>query len=201
MKKTLLIIAALLFATPKSMALDQPLEKNEISSQYSLFTWHQIALGFNGMFTGADTFGTFKYNNFYSTGIFKIQYHHTIDEKIMCGFSAGYEWGGLKVNDKDDEPVDRLVEHHFFSLLGSAKIYYQNQTHFGFYAKIQAGVELELANKIEGDKITEEQKIKPHIAIQGVPIGFEFGGETLRAFVEIGVGTQGIWNIGFRKQF
>lgn len=200
MKKALLFIASVLIALPEAKAFE-PIKNNEISAQYAVFTGNQIVTFFKGAFTGVTSLGNFSCYEITGSGMFILQYHHAGDENIMYGFSVGYESVGQKLKDKNDVPVERMLNTHCFSILGSGKIYYKNFPHFGMYAKIQAGVELASGNMIEDDHITEEKKIKPHLAFQGTPLGLEFGGKTLRGFAEIGIGTQGIWSIGIKKQF
>lgn len=201
MKKTLLIIATLFIALPKAKAFE-PIGKNEISTQFAYFTGQQITSVFKDAFVGLNTFGDYHFKDLYSTGLFKLQYHHAAEEKLMYGISVEYEWSGLELKDKDDNPIDQIIQDNCFSILGSGKLYLQSFSHFGMYMKFQAGIQLVTCDKkIEGSQIIDKNSTKVRLAFQAIPLGLEFGGRTLRGFVELGVGTQGIWSIGVKKQF
>lgn len=200
MKKAIILILALLIASPKSHAFE-PLPKNDINFQYSTITGPQIASVFVGVFATAFSLGTYTLDEIKSTGMFSVQYYHSLGKRFMVGCSTGYEYLALILKDKNGAIRDGDVGNHFISLLPSVKFYYINNPHFSAYAKLQGGLLMMCDRVINEDQVEDRFDVGTGFAIQAVPFGMEFGGESLRGYVEAAYGSQGLLAVGIRKSF
>lgn len=200
MKKAIFFILALLVATPKSLAFE-PLQKQEISVQYSTITGPQIGVALADILTIMFSLGNYTMESYNSTGMFSVQYHHTLGKRFMLGCTTGYEYLKLFLKDKDGKVYDNGIGDHFISFLPSAKIYYGNWEHIGLYGKLQAGVLFSVDRLIVENEIKDEFVTEPSFSFHIVPIGLEFGGNTLRGYIEAAYGMQGFFALGIRKSF
>lgn len=199
MKKIATIVIAMLLAAPKAGAFE-PLPKQDVSFGYSYVTGPQFALFWGGAFAPLFSFGLYTLDEFYTTGQFSAQYHHSLGKRFMVGCALDYEWDGLTFKDRDDVPMDGISSAHFATLLPSAKLYYSNRIHFSTYCKLQTGLMLAIQPDTDSEDLSGT-KVETLWAIQLVPIGMEFGGQKLRGFFELGLGTQGLLTCGIRKSF
>lgn len=199
MKRIGVIIIGLLLAAPKASAFE-PLPRQEVSLSYSYVTGPQFALFWGGIFAPLFSFGIYSLDDFYTTGQFSAQYHHSLGKRFMVGCALDYEWDGLAFKDKDDVRMDGMSSAHFATFLPSAKLYYSNRLHFSTYCKLQTGLMLAISPDTDTEDLSGT-KVETLWAIQFVPIGMEFGGQDLRGFFELGLGTQGLLTCGIRKSF
>lgn len=199
MKRIAAILLALLLTVPKAVAFE-PLPKQEMSFSYSYVTGPQFALFWGGVFASLFSFGVYSLDDFYTTGQFSAQYHHSLGKRFMVGCAVDYEWDGLTFKDRNDVPIDGISSAHFATLLPSAKLYYSSGLHFSSYCKLQTGLMLAVQPDTDSEDLSGT-KVEPLWAIHFVPIGMEFGGQDLRGFFELGLGTQGLLTCGIRKSF
>lgn len=160
-----------------------------------------MASVFVGVFSTVFTLGTYSLEELKSSGQFGIQYHHLLGERFMLGCYTGYEYLSLVLKDKNGTIRQDDLGSHYLSLLPSVKFYYFNNPHFSAYAKFQVGGTFALSRDIVEDEIKDSFDIKPMFALQAVPFGMEFGGESIRGYIEAAYGSQGLVAIGIRKSF
>lgn len=206
MKRSLLILCALLIAAPKANAFE-PLPKNNIGIHYSTITGPEYMEGnmsiISAIFDGIIN-ALFKSDNktefvHHNSGMFTAEYHRTVGKRIQLGGALGFEH--TKVDQLNNGVTTSTTTTNWLSLLPSMKLYYMNRNHFGMYGKVQAGILLDFAN-VDGTTDSDKKKTGIAPAFQLVPLGLDFGTETLRCYGELGIfSTQGLFAIGIRKSF
>ena len=84
----------------------------------------------------------------------------------------------------------------------SAKYYWSNKEHFGFYSKVAFGATFHSESKSSDLESDNNDKNKVYFATQISPVGIEAGLKNLRVFLEGGWGEQGVIAlIGLRTKF
>jgi hypothetical protein len=119
------------------------------------------------------------------TGALSFQYLYSLNRTIKLGGTVCYEstWG--EWNDGNDYIV------HYPAIMATSKFMWFNREHFGMYSKLSLGMMLLLDGK-------NEDKPIPMLAGQASSVCMEFGGKTIRGFLETGWGNQGLLNFGVR---
>ena len=122
------------------------------------------------------------------TGGFSFQYLYSLNRTIKLGGTVCYEktWG--KWNNGSDYIV------HYPAIMATSKFTWFNREHFGMYSKLSLG----MMQLIDGKN---EDKPIPMLAAQASTICMEFGGQSLRGFLETGWGNQGLLNLGMKFSF
>ena len=122
------------------------------------------------------------------TGGFSFQYLYSLNRTIKLGGTVCYEktWG--EWNNGSDYIV------HYPAIMATSKFTWFNREHFGMYSKLSLGMMLLIDGK-------NEDKPIPMLAAQASTICMEFGGKSLRGFLETGWGNQGLLNIGVKFSF
>lgn len=122
------------------------------------------------------------------TGGFSFQYLYSLNRTIKLGGTVCYEstWG--KWNNGNDYIV------HYPAIMATSKFTWFNHEHFRMYSKLSLGLMLALDGK---------NKDKPILmpAGQASSVCMEFGGKSLRGFLETGWGNQGLLNFGVKFSF
>lgn len=131
------------------------------------------------------------------------------DEKYFGSISAEYfyhlkNWlgvGGILAYGQRKEDVyllgkkDGDIKNSYFTLMPAVKFDWLRKKNFGMYSKLAFGATLR-TEKYDGDTDTEM-----HINWQASLVGIEAGSPTLRGFLELGTGEQGIALVGVRYKF
>lgn len=131
------------------------------------------------------------------------------DEKYFGSISAEYfyhlkNWlgvGGILAYGQRQEDVyllgkkDGDIKNSYFTLMPAVKFDWLRKKNFGMYSKLAFGATLR-TEKYDGDTDTEM-----HINWQASLVGIEAGSPTLRGFLELGTGEQGIALVGVRYKF
>lgn len=198
MKKTVLLIAALLVASPKVMAIEEPLPDKELSFEYSMITGPDIAMFWAGVFVSVFSLGHYTLNDISCTGQFSFQYCHSLGERWMVGCSTSYEHAGFTMEDKNGVVDPDRTGGHFFSIMPTAKCYWFNKPHFGMYSEAQVGALASIMPDTNGENL-DKADFGAVIGFQLNLIGMDFGGPDVRGFLELGVGTQGFISLGIKK--
>ena len=122
------------------------------------------------------------------TGGFSFQYLYSLNRTIKLGGTVCYEktWG--EWNNGSDYIV------HYPAIMATSKFIWFNREHFGMYSKLSLGMMLLIDGK-------NEDKPIPMLAAQASTICMEFGGQSLRGFLETGCGNQGLLNLGMKFSF
>lgn len=168
-------------------------KKNEISMTYSQFTVPQFGYIFGGVFGIMLTGGYFDFENPVMPGCLGVEYNHWVNNWFGYGGSLLGEYMTADTYSKDssgNKTKDGVYNLGYVSVMPTVRFRWFNNPHFGMYSKLGAGV---------GLGITDECKLT--FAAQISPVCMDFGGESLRGFMELGVGMQGILAVGIKKMF
>ena len=201
MKRLLSSVALLIISSFVCLARTEE-SRHEISVSYGYITLPQ-AVDFigsagrtvlGGLYVGiadAMTPGDMEYPKRLDnggTGGFSLQYLYSLNRTIKLGGTVCYEsiWGEWNNGDQ------YLV--HYPSIMATSKFIWFNHEHFGMYSKLSLGLMLALDGK-------NEDKPIPMPAVQTSPVCMEFGGKSLRGFLETGFGNQGLFNFGVKYSF
>ena len=211
MKQTL--ITALLLACA-SMQAQNVSSRHEIGVSYGYPT---IAFA---MFVDSDPSCPHAEQAFYENdrnfGPLSLEYFYRISRWISVGGVFTY------INRQKDIVQEKIqigdFTERYYALMPSIKFNWVRSKHFGLYSKLVAGPCLHTkTDKVDSstmiiscgpdysrttfiDHCDEYTDRKVGLIGQVTPLGIEAGGR-LRAFGELGVGIQGVFNAGLRDQF
>ena len=199
MKRLLFSVALLIISSFVCLAQTDE-SRHEISVSYGYLTLPQaidlISVGtvtvLGGLYVGiADVMapGDQEYLNRIDnggTGSFSFQYLYSLNKTIKLGGIVCYEstWG--EWNNGDEYIV------HYPAVIATSKFMWFNREHFGMYSKLSLGLTLAINGQCEAMLIP---------AFQTSAVSMEFGGKSLRGFLETGWGNQGLLNLGMKYSF
>ena len=149
-------------------------------------------------------------NGIQATGF--IEYFNHINKHWAIGGSIGISeasGGGARFKNEDINFYSYFINYFFdptsdFSFKSSSqylmpafKYSWIPQKHFCLYSKAAIGI-MHYKQDVTCDKMPflERHENGIRLAYQFSPVGFEFGGERIRGFFELGYGKQGIYNAG-----
>ena len=138
------------------------------------------------------------------------------NEKYIGPLSAEYfyhfkPWlgvGGIMaygVNKQDAMSGSKKMgesKNSYYTLMPAVKFDYLRKKHFGMYAKLAVGATLrseKFDHETSSNKDYSDSEV--HVNWQVSLLGIEAGSPTLRGFLELGTGEQGIALIGVRYKF
>ncbi len=170
---------------------------NEISLSYGQGSIGQGIYLFADVFAVIFSLGHASAKDPVFTGEVSTEYYHYLNNVVAVGgILTGEYMGGNMVdqNKPEDDPnyVNGKFEMGFVSLMPAAKFSWFNHNHVGMYSKVGVGCSLVLGGS---------ESIQPMVAFQLSPVCCDFGNDSWRGFAELGVGTQGILNLGIKYQF
>jgi len=201
MKKFMFMLVAALMATTSMFAQDGYDTKHEVSVSY----------GYYGTSQFIDDFGSSLGN--------AIMGNETSDEKFVGPISAEYFYhvspligvGGIFVYSQvsqDELSSGKVVgtsTDKYYTLMPAVKFNWLRKKHFGLYSKIGAGAtyyDWGYEDKSgTSNNTSDDDDTGFNFNWQLSFIGAEFGGETLRGFVELAFGEQGVVLGGIRCKF
>ncbi|MBR5749406.1 MAG: hypothetical protein IKY01_11565 [Prevotella sp.] len=200
MKKVLVMVAVAMM-TAMSVNAQSGYEdtKHEVGISYGALsntTWMSIA---DAMGTTI-TLGAVKYSDGNFTGPIAVEYFYHLSPVIGLGAIGAYTHETKDIlisNDKYGE-----AKNTFFTVMPAAKFNWLRKKNFGMYSKVGAG--LTFASKKEDyskGSVENLSESKVGFNFQVSALGIEAGSETIRAFVELGVGEQGVALVGVRLKF
>ena len=200
MKKIFGMVAvAMMTATSVNAQSGYEDTKHEVGISYGALsntTWMSIA---DAMGTTI-TLGAVKYDDGKFTGPIAVEYFYHLSPVIGVGAIGAYAKETkdiLIANDKYGE-----AKNTFFTVMPAAKFNWLRKKNFGMYSKVGAG--LTFASKKEDyskGNVENLSESKVGFNFQVSALGIEAGSETIRAFVEFGVGEQGVALAGIRAKF
>lgn len=198
MSKTTLcgMIAAILFCGSTTVA----------SAQEAVETKHEIGISY-GMMSNSnwvDAFEDFadgllggRMENKSFVGPIAVEYFYHVTPLVGLGAVAAY---GQRTQDLVGTTTGKGTDR-YFTLMPSVKLDYLRKKHFGMYGKVAVGATLR-KEKIEyhsgkDDHTDSSVNFNWQLSL----LGIEAGSPYLRAFLELGVGEQGIGVVGVRCKF
>ena len=189
-KKLFLCLALLTGFAASSYSQDY---KNEISVSYGQATVPQFAYMFGGIFGVVFTAGHFEFDNTVMTGTLGVEYNHWANNWFGYGGAVFAEYMTSDAHSKDSDgnkTKNGKFNLGFASVMPTARFRWFNNPHFGMYSKLGVGLGLAFSDEWQ-----------PALSAQVSPVCMEFGGNSWRGLVELGVGMQGIATVGVKKSF
>lgn len=175
--------------------------RNEIGVSYGLGVsligdgiGHGIGEGIFDALTGR------KWTNDKQFGSLGVEYFRHLDNpRLAVGGIVTYSQFGEDVEYQGEKEGERTRK--YISVIPSVKYYYVDKKSFGMYSKLGVGGTL-LNWKSEYTKSGKsDSDSKLYFAYQVSLLGLEAGSQNFRAFLEAGVGEQGIVLAGLRCKF
>ena len=193
MKKIITILLCFLIA----LSVNAKDYKNELSFTYGQFTVPQFAYVMGGVLGVAFTAGHFTFENSKFIGTTGFEYIHYTNDwfgyggTIVCDYMTS---DAYNVSSEGEKTYNGKFNLGFISIMPNVKFSWFNRERVSLYSKIAVGSGLVFDND---DSL--ENNIT--LAAQISPIGVDFGNNSYRGFAELGIGMQGILNVGIRKLF
>lgn len=178
--KKLFLFGVLLCMSVGLFAQDRP--KNELAISWGVATTPQLV----DVFTTALSGGLVDYSS--STQAISAQYLRNLNNTWAVGAAAICE--AMEADDANSDGKQNLI-----SVMPVARAHWFDKKHFGMYSK--AGVGVCLWN----EKLNGQSTNDVTVAYQVSPVCMEAGSESVRGFMELGFGFQGIVNLGVRFGF
>lgn len=171
--------------------------RNEFSITYGQATLPQFAYVMGGVLGVAFTAGHFTFENTLFLGGLGLEYVHYVNNWFGFGGMALVDYmtsDAYTVASDGTKTPNGKFKLGYASLMPVLKFAWLRRPHVGLYSKLGVGAGMALDN---GD--SAESNIS--WSGQVTPIGFDFGNESFRGFVEAGVGMQGLVSCGVRWLF
>ena len=195
MKRVVAILMALCLVLPL-YAKDED-SRNEFTITYGQATLPQFAYVMGGVLGVAFTAGHFTFENTLFLGGVGLEYVHYVNNWFGFGGMALVDYmtsDAYTVASDGAKTPNGKFNLGYASLMPVLKFAWLRRPHVGLYSKLGVGAGIALDN---GD--SAESNIS--WSGQVTPIGFDFGNESFRGFVEAGVGMQGLVSCGVRWLF
>ena len=198
MKKLLMMVAAAMM-TAMSVNAQNGYDdtKHEVAISYGIDSNSQIIDVFEEI--GGAMFGG-KLENEKFFGPISAEYFYHVKNWLGVGGILAYGQNKQDVyllGDKDGE-----IKNTYLTLMPAVKLDWLRKKHFGMYSKLAVGATLR-NEKYDSDKAStkDDSDSEVHVNWQVSLLGIEAGGPTIRGFLELGTGEQGIALIGLRYKF
>ena len=173
-------------------------DKNEFSITYGQATLPQFAYVLGGVFGAVFSLGHFTFDNMHAVGAAGIEYVHYVNNWLGFGGAVVCDYmtaDAYSVDSEGNKTPNGKYNFGYASAMPVVKFAWFNRAHVGLYSKLGFGAGMAFNN---GDS---DPASNISFSGQVTPIGFDFGGESFRGFIEAGVGMQGIVNGGIRWMF
>ena len=200
--------AALVMAAPSARAQAPFSTHNEISTSYGISAlgaslslvakYANLASAFADFVEISDG-ANIRVKAGGSKGVVNLGYAYQINKTWQFGISAGYN--RISVELSDNTGSIKPLTANLFTIMNTAQVNWFRTASdmFGMYSKAAAGVVLVNYGLMVG---TEDERtgtrpfFSPHLTAVGLEVGRDF-----RGFMELGVGMQGILQMGIKARF
>ena len=196
MKKLTALLLCLIVVMPVFAKNDK--DRNEFSITYGQYTVPQFAYVLGEVFGVMFTLGHASFEDPHMYGAAGIEYVHYTNDwfgfggTVLCDYMTAKT---VSVDKDGNKTPNGDFKLGCLSAMPLVKFAWLNRAHVGLYSKLAAGA----GYTFTGDNADVKDNFM--FAFQATPIGVDFGGERFRGFVEAGIGTQGIANVGVRWLF
>lgn len=190
MKRIITAVLAIVLCTATFAQTDRELtDTQEITVNYGQVTVPQFVYSMAYAIGTIFSFGQLSMDEIKFKGAFGVEYHYWLNDRFTVGGMFNLD-KMVGYRNKEDGTVDHF-SMNVCSLAAASKISWFNHEHFGMYSKLAIGVSRYI--------VDIDNSWAP--AFQLTPVGCDFGGDTLRGVVELGVGNQGVALIGLKYNF
>lgn len=202
---SLLAVGMLLFAQQAQAQMQAPYYKqihhNEISASYG-FSLLGSAIGtvvnkanLLNEFFGDDDIVAIK--NGGTKGVLNLGYAYQLNKTISVGAAVGMNRMSVKLEDKTGKL--NAASAGIYTLMGTAKFdWFRTKSDiFGMYSKVGLGVMAMHGELVEDQSLSGTLWLPTgHLSLVGLEVGKGFSG-----FMELGMGMQGIVQVGIKARF
>ena len=171
--------------------------KHEVAITLGIYSNSQIIDAFENI--GGALVGA-KFENESFTGPISAEYFYHV--KNWLGVGGIFAYGQNKqdvylLGDKDGE-----IKNTYLTLMPAAKFDWLRKKHFGMYSKLAVGATLRNEKYDSVDPSSKDDSdSEVHVNWRVSLLGIEAGSPTIRGFLELGTGEQGIFLVGVRYKF
>lgn len=200
MKKVLLMAVVATMATNASAQQGYDDTKHEVAISMGAVSNSQWLDIFEEVTSTVFTVGYVTFENEKFTGPFSAEYFYHANKWL--GVGGIFVFGQSKQDVLVSKDLNGEAVNTYYSLLPAAKLDWLRKKHFGMYSKAAIGATLR-HESVDYDTPTKEEYSHSaiHLNWQVSLLGIEAGSPRVRGFVELGVGEQGIAQIGMRYKF
>lgn len=208
MKKIILALAAVFCLTAAQQAQAQAYPQyyklshpNEISASYGVSLLGSMI---GSVVSKADLIGRMAGDDDYTSiksggtkGVLNLGYTYQINKWFSVGATAGIN--RMSVNLEDKTGTLTAAAANIYTLMGTTKFdWFRTRSDiFGMYSKVGLGVMAMHGELVEDDQAKGTLWLPTgHLSLVGLEVGRAFSG-----FMELGVGMQGIVQVGIRGRF
>ena len=198
MKKIILMAAVAMMTAMSAQAQSNVYDtKHEVAISYGIDSNSQIIDAFEtigGALVGA------KFENDKFFGPISAEYFYHVKNWLGVGGILAYGQNKQDVFLLGDK--DGVSKNTYLTLMPAVKFDWLRKKHFGMYSKLAVGATLR-NEKYDSDDPSSKDDSDSEVYVnwQASLLGMEFGGPTIRGFLELGTGEQGIILAGVRYKF
>lgn len=198
MKKIISIVAVVLMTAMSAQAQSNGYDtKHEVAISYGIDSNSQIIDAFEtigGAMVGA------RFENESFTGPISAEYFYHVKNWLGVGGILAYGQNKQDVYLLGEK--DGVSKNSYLTLMPAVKFDWLRKKHFGMYSKLAVGATLR-NEKYDSDKASSKDysDSEVHVNWQLSLFGIEAGSPTIRGFLELGTGEQGIILAGVRYKF
>jgi hypothetical protein len=193
MKKKILMAVVAMMSVVSMQAQSDDFCRHEVAVSFGAASNSDWVNALEHITTVMVTVGGVKYENEKYAGPFSAEYFYHPSKMIGLGgiFVYGQNTqdvtsGGTKLGE---------LTQSYYTLMPAVKFNWVQSKYFGFYSKLGAGATL------RAEKYDDNSDNVLHFNWQASLLGLEAGIPTVRAFMELGCGEQGIISGGLRYKF
>ena len=172
-------------------------DRNEFSITYGQATIPQYAYVLGGVFGAAFSLGHFSFENAHMLGAVGVEYVHYVNNWLGFGGAVQCDYmtaDAMNVASDGTKTPNGKFQLGYLSAMPVVKFAWFNRERVGLYSKLGFGAGYSFAND-------SEPKDNFGFSAQVTLVGVDFGGESFRGFVEVGIGMQGTVSGGVRWLF
>ena len=198
MKKFFVMVAVAMMAAMNVNAQNGYDEtKHEVAISYGIDSNSQIIDAFESI--GGALVGA-KFENESFTGPISAEYFYHVKNWLGVGGILAYGQNKQDVYLLGDK--DGVSKNTYLTLMPAVKFDWLRKKHFGMYSKLAVGATLrnEKYDSVDASS-KDDSDSEVHVNWQVSFLGIEAGGPTIRGFLELGTGEQGIILAGVRYKF
>ena len=197
--KKILVLAAVAMMTAMSVNAQNGYDdtKHEVAISYGLWSNSEIIDAFENV--GGALVGA-RFENEKFTGPISAEYFYHVKNWLGVGGILAY--GQCEQDVYFVGKKDGVSKNTYLTLMPAVKLDWLRKKHFGMYSKLAFGATLRNEKyDSDSDSSKDDSDSEVHVNWQASLLGMEFGGPTIRGFLELGTGEQGIALVGLRYKF
>ena len=198
MKKIILMVAVAMMTATSAQAQSNGYDtKHEVAISYGIDSNSQIIDAFETI--GRALVGA-KFENDKFFGPISAEYFYHV--KNWLGVGGIFAYGQNKQDVMSGKDKIGESKNSYYTLMPAVKFDWLRKKYFGMYSKLAIGATLRNEKYNSSNNSNNDYNdSEVHVNWQASFLGIEAGSPTLRGFLELGTGEQGIILVGVRSKF